>query len=450
MYTRTLTVLGVLLAGLAPSFAQKTVDVATLSDSMFQKLDYKILNKFNSKDSVYIIVRVMDPAGNMVSNMAKPGKEKQYFTGLVDKAKKEICKGFTVTEAKEGKSPVPLYFSIVLDYSGSMDAHYTEMQNAADLLVSYLPEAHFTRVNFDHNIDVVEPVPTRRPKSARRDSYLKYGGDTALFGAVDAGVQSLRDAPGAHYVVVFTDGFENASGGLIGYASTEYELTLNARAANVPVYAVGFDLGGYPQLNSIASNTRGSYYDVQDIKDLDNTFKQMTASSFDRFYLIRAACEDTIVGLTIKQPGKNAPNKIVPIDQPDYVKPVGPVAVQFGIMKFDLSKAQLKPSDIKKLEPIADRIVNLLKDNPNATVEIAGHASPDGKDDVNELLAWERADAVFIEIRTIIKKKYAKDVDALKTLSRIKSEGYGSRYPRYSVTSYKNEENRRVEITLSE
>ncbi len=60
MYTRTLTVLGVLLAGLAPSFAQKTVDVATLSDSMFQKLDYKILNKFNSKDSVYIIVRVME------------------------------------------------------------------------------------------------------------------------------------------------------------------------------------------------------------------------------------------------------------------------------------------------------------------------------------------------------------------------------------------------------
>jgi outer membrane protein OmpA-like peptidoglycan-associated protein len=99
---------------------------------------------------------------------------------------------------------------------------------------------------------------------------------------------------------------------------------------------------------------------------------------------------------------------------------------------FDTAKWDLKPESTVEL----DKLVALLKTNPNVPIEISGHTDDVGKDADNMILSQKRA-------KSVVNYLVEKGVNAAK----IKSEGYGKTRPYLPNTSDENRKlNRRIEV----
>jgi OOP family OmpA-OmpF porin len=87
----------------------------------------------------------------------------------------------------------------------------------------------------------------------------------------------------------------------------------------------------------------------------------------------------------------------------------------FEDIHFDFDKATLKPEAKMRLK----RNIQILKDNPNSKVRIAGYTSASGSDDYNRKLSERRANAV---------KSYLID-EGIITPDRLSIIGYGESNP---------------------
>lgn len=101
---------------------------------------------------------------------------------------------------------------------------------------------------------------------------------------------------------------------------------------------------------------------------------------------------------------------------------------------FDVDEAELRKSSFSEL----DKYYELLKDNPELHVEIAGHTDSDGDEDYNMQLSEKRANTVvdyFVE----------KGIDK----ERIWAVGYGEEQPRVPNDTEENKQkNRRTELII--
>jgi outer membrane protein OmpA-like peptidoglycan-associated protein len=99
---------------------------------------------------------------------------------------------------------------------------------------------------------------------------------------------------------------------------------------------------------------------------------------------------------------------------------------------FDTAKWDLKPESTIEL----DKLVALLKANPDLPIEISGHTDDVGKDNDNLILSQKRA-------KSVVEYLAQKGVNVLK----IKAEGYGKTRPYVSNSSDENRKlNRRIEV----
>lgn len=104
-------------------------------------------------------------------------------------------------------------------------------------------------------------------------------------------------------------------------------------------------------------------------------------------------------------------------------------------IQFQLNKAILLPESYETL----DRIVAVLRNNPELKVLIEGHSSREGNPDHNLVLSQQRAEAVAAYFA-------AKGIDS----SRLQAKGFGSAQPlNEGRTEAERILNRRVEIRLS-
>lgn len=109
-------------------------------------------------------------------------------------------------------------------------------------------------------------------------------------------------------------------------------------------------------------------------------------------------------------------------------------AIRLNNVFFDVGKAELRSESFADL----DRLVSLLRDKPNAVIEISGHTDDVGKDSDNLDLSNRRAAAV----RTYV---IGKGIDE----DRVSSKGFGETSPIASnKTDQGRQENRRVEFKL--
>ncbi len=92
----------------------------------------------------------------------------------------------------------------------------------------------------------------------------------------------------------------------------------------------------------------------------------------------------------------------------------------------------------KQSDKVIDKIVEILKNNPNLIIEIAGHTDAVGAKEVNEAISLGRAKSV---LRTLV--KFGIDEN------RLKARGYGPRIPlvKNSPNGY-SKINRRVEFNI--
>jgi len=109
-------------------------------------------------------------------------------------------------------------------------------------------------------------------------------------------------------------------------------------------------------------------------------------------------------------------------------------AIRLNNIFFDFGKAELRPESFPELL----RLVRLLQEHPNVSIELGGHTDNIGNDEANQSLSEERVGAVR---NYLIEQKIAP--------KRMKAVGYGKKYP---VASNETEEgrqiNRRVEFTI--
>ena len=108
-----------------------------------------------------------------------------------------------------------------------------------------------------------------------------------------------------------------------------------------------------------------------------------------------------------------------------------------GKVLFDFNKATLKPEARSQLE----KVLQVLKDQPGAQVDIAGHTDNIGSDAYNMKLSQRRAESVatYLEQNGVPRQT-------------IRTEAHGKRQPLPGVSQATAEgraQNRRVEITLS-
>lgn len=109
-------------------------------------------------------------------------------------------------------------------------------------------------------------------------------------------------------------------------------------------------------------------------------------------------------------------------------------AIRLNNLFFDFNKSVLR----KESFPELDRVITLLKNNPQMKIEIAGHTDNVGTDEVNNKLSNDRATAVKVYLET-------KGVQS----DRISSRGYGKSKPvAPNTTDEGRQKNRRVEFTI--
>ncbi|MCB9295820.1 MAG: OmpA family protein [Lewinellaceae bacterium] len=155
---------------------------------------------------------------------------------------------------------------------------------------------------------------------------------------------------------------------------------------------------------------------------------------------------DQNYALQVKKPASgNITAHDIQIGEPGL--PAWDGSISFGTLLFDMGSDKSKDKNADKLlEALAEKVVQILKNDNSIRVEVHGHASPDGEEAANTLLSMRRAKTVYDKIVAYIERKYEDDVDALMNLNRMRFQFHGETRPLYPVTSSKNFENRRVEI----
>ncbi|MEM7036718.1 MAG: OmpA family protein, partial [Bacteroidota bacterium] len=110
------------------------------------------------------------------------------------------------------------------------------------------------------------------------------------------------------------------------------------------------------------------------------------------------------------------------------------------IIYFDYNKSDIR----KNAKAELFEIVNFLKDNPSANVELSTHTDARGSQEYNQKLSQRRADAA---VRYIVRQGIEKN--------RIQARGYGESQPTNRCKDGVNcpesahAENRRCELTIT-
>jgi Ca-activated chloride channel family protein len=129
-----------------------------------------------------------------------------------------------------------LSVALLFDVSGSMEGQLVHARETASLLLSLMdPSRDETAVfRFDTHLDETAPFTTGLRELPKSMSTIVPFGATSLFDAIAQTAQRVAVREGhRHAVIVFTDGFDNAS------RLTGSQVSGIASSIDVPVYIVG-------------------------------------------------------------------------------------------------------------------------------------------------------------------------------------------------------------------
>ena len=167
--------------------------------------------------------------------------------------------------------------SLVLDFSGSMNADRAALETAARAFVSNMggPDRGGI-IKFDDQVVVCtavhgeqdtplecDPDRWRQRSVGRRPSMTPSNR-----GIIDTAVES-----GQRAVVAFTDGAENAS----RTVRSASELIARALAASLPVYTIGFGTADSAELERIATATGGRFYPAPTAAQFAAIYQQISS-----------------------------------------------------------------------------------------------------------------------------------------------------------------------------
>lgn len=131
----------------------------------------------------------------------------------------------------------PVALVLALDTSASMaDRAIVDAKSAIASMIQALgPQDRAALITFDGRVSVAQPLTSDKGALVAATNAASTGGDTAVYDALTAATELLKDVPASarRAVVLLTDGFDTAS------RTSRAEARARASAAGMPIYVVG-------------------------------------------------------------------------------------------------------------------------------------------------------------------------------------------------------------------
>jgi len=198
-----------------------------------------------------LIVSILDSAGTAVT-----GLNASNFRLTENGATRTVAVNCTTSSSGGSSAGSGAVVAIVMDTSGSLNSVDLANEKAAAIgLINSLGTSDQVAVyNFDSTVTRVQAFTTNKQLAINAVNSLAIGGSTALYQALFLAAQDIATVPGRHVIVVMTDGGDNQGGKTIA------EATAAAKAAQAPIYAVGFGSGiNEAIMRQLASDTGGTF-----------------------------------------------------------------------------------------------------------------------------------------------------------------------------------------------
>lgn len=211
------------------------------------------------------------------------------LAGVQQLAKAAGVPVYTIGVGEKGKNE-PVTTVLVLDQSGSMSAPADDtskvpkikaLHQAAGQFVTLMrPGAHTTLLPFSTAVGVPERFSADKPALKKRIERLQPDGETALFDAVFAAVETLEAAApkGKRAVVALTDGIDNSSRRRVE------EVIDRAREARIPMHMLGLGRPGELDekiMKQMASASGGEYHHARNEEALVQIFEDLSIQLHD-------------------------------------------------------------------------------------------------------------------------------------------------------------------------
>jgi VWFA-related protein len=196
---------------------------------------------------------------------------------------------YTLGVGEPGKYE-PVTTVLVLDHSGSMSAPADDrsripkikaLHQAAGQFVQLMRAgARTTLLPFSTNVGTPGSFSDNKAELRRRIEELQPEGETALFDAVFAAIETLEAGrpPGKHAVVALTDGIDNSSRRRVD------EVIARAREARVPLHMLGLGRPGELDekvMREMARQTGGEFHHARNEDDLVHIFEDLSIQLHD-------------------------------------------------------------------------------------------------------------------------------------------------------------------------
>jgi VWFA-related protein len=164
----------------------------------------------------------------------------------------------------------PLSVSLTLDTSGSMKKRLRESKEAAKGFMALLAAQDRVQViGFSREVKTIYPLGVDRSAAEAAIDRTVARGDTALWDALHASVESLRGVTGRKAIVLLSDGVDDDGTGKPLSKHRLADVLAIAGQVNVPIYAIGLGTElDEPALKEVADETGAFYLNAAEASDL--------------------------------------------------------------------------------------------------------------------------------------------------------------------------------------
>jgi VWFA-related protein len=170
---------------------------------------------------------------------------------------------------------------LTLDTSGSMKKRLADAQAAAASFLDTLQSQDKAQViRFSRDVKTIYPLGSDRAAARTAIGATAARGDTALWDALYASVESLRDVSGRKAIVLLSDGVDDDGSGKPLSKHTVTDVLSLAQQVNTPIYAIGLGTElDEVNLRKIATDSGALYLSASEPTELkrlyDNIGKQL-------------------------------------------------------------------------------------------------------------------------------------------------------------------------------
>ena len=203
---------------------------------------------------------------------------------------------FRVREDEVDQEPItvvpkltPLSVVLTLDTSGSMKKRLADAQAAAKSFLDTLETQDKAQViRFSRDVRTIFPLGSDRAAAGAAIDDTLARGDTALWDALYASLESLRAVAGRKAIVLLSDGIDDDGTGKPLSKKTVVDVLALARQVNVPIYAIGLGTElDEINLKTVATDSGALYLNAVDpaeLKRLYDSIGKQLAGQYTIYY----------------------------------------------------------------------------------------------------------------------------------------------------------------------